>query len=194
MAKKVWKHTKKFVKKHKKALIIGAVVVVAVTVVVCVAAAASAAAASAAAGAAGATSSSPDREEKARTVGSILAHETLDGISDLASIAPQLLEEIKDIGNRIAPEILSPPSYGELTPLENYETLMAAGHEKIDETFSTDLAERYTPESKASKNDKFTVGILPPPASGFFGKSGWELKNPKFQPTKNTVSIINGRT
>jgi len=47
---KAWKKTKKFCKKHKKAIIIGAVVVVAVTVV----AASSASAASAAAGAAGA--------------------------------------------------------------------------------------------------------------------------------------------
>lgn len=55
---KAWKKTKKFVKKHKKAIIIGAVVVVAVTVVaVAVVAASSVSAASAAAGAAGAAAS-----------------------------------------------------------------------------------------------------------------------------------------
>lgn len=52
---KAWKKTKKFVKKHKKAIIVGAVVVVAVTVVaVAVVAASSASAASAVAGITGA--------------------------------------------------------------------------------------------------------------------------------------------
>lgn len=51
---KQWKHVKKFAKKHKKALIIGAAVVVAVAVVVISVAASSAAAGAAATGAAGA--------------------------------------------------------------------------------------------------------------------------------------------
>lgn len=63
--KKQWKHVKKFAKKHKKALVIGATVVVAVAiVVVAVAAASSAAAGAAAAGAAGAAAGSPDSDHK----------------------------------------------------------------------------------------------------------------------------------
>jgi hypothetical protein len=53
-ASKQWHQTKKFVKKHKKAIIIGAAVVVAATVVVCAVVAVSSAAAVAAVGAAGA--------------------------------------------------------------------------------------------------------------------------------------------
>jgi tetratricopeptide (TPR) repeat protein len=59
--KKQWHHVKKFVHKHKKALIIGAVVVVAAAVVVVAIAAAS----SAAAGAAGAAARSPDSDHGA---------------------------------------------------------------------------------------------------------------------------------
>lgn len=55
---KAWKNTKKFCKKHKKAIIIGAVVVVAVTVVAVAVVAASSASAASAAGAAAAVGSS----------------------------------------------------------------------------------------------------------------------------------------
>jgi hypothetical protein len=101
--------------------------------------------------------------EKARTLGAILAHQTLDGISELTSCVPQLLEEIKDIGQRILPESLLGPNDGaEITPMKNFENLVATGHEKIDEVFSTDQASRYTNEAKEAR-DKFDIGILPFP-------------------------------
>lgn len=101
--------------------------------------------------------------EKVRNFGSLLAHETLDGVSELASVVPQLAEEINAIGDRLAPNSL-PDSEHHKSPMENYEGLIATGHQKIDDAFSTDLAERYTPEGKANDpRNNFTVGMLPPP-------------------------------
>ncbi len=101
--------------------------------------------------------------ENARNFGAVLAHQALDGVSELASCVPHLLEEIKDIGSRIVPDHPFPPGDGvEITPVQNYERLIAAGHEKIDWVFSTDQAELYTSEGKAARN-KFVIGMLPPP-------------------------------
>lgn len=106
--------------------------------------------------------------ERARHLGAVLAHQTLNGISELTSCVPQLLEEIKDIGHRILPEsLLSPQDGVEITPMKNFGNLVAAGHEKIDQVFSTDQAGLYIPEAKEAR-DKFAIGILPPP--GMFTK------------------------
>lgn len=91
----------------------------------------------------------------------MLAHETLDGISEIGSCIPQFTQEIKEVGARILPE--NTPSDGfSLTPMENYESLVAKGHQKIDQIFSTDHSECYTPEVKNRKND-FVIGMCPPP-------------------------------
>jgi hypothetical protein len=225
--KKKWDQTRKFVKKHKKAIIIGAAVVVAAVIVVGVVAAASAGAAAGAAAAGSdkgekdksktkgeqpsASPSTPPDElspvmpaaseipiltsvvkehififketveegsllqtfsdskghedaalgEKARNLGAVLAHQTLDGISELTSCIPQLLEEIKDIGQRILPESLLHSNDGvEMTPMKNFENLVAAGHEKIDQVFSTDQAGHHTAEAKEARNN-FVIGIIP---------------------------------
>ena len=221
-----------FVKKHKKAIIIGAAVVAAATIVVCVVAASAAAGAAAtgAAGAAGAKASSkPDHKDKnpappqkpqtnfilpsaqdihnspnlkeavddhifafkdlaaekqlfqdpnpknnefslgetARNLGSCLAHETLDGIYQMTSIIPQLNEEIKAIGSQLIPDgLIQDNPILSINSVENYENLMASGHQKIDQVFLTDCADCYTPEFKANDlNNQFAIGILPPPGS-----------------------------
>lgn len=103
--------------------------------------------------------------EKARNLGSALAHHALDGISELASCVPLLLEEIKDIGHKILPDSLLPSQDGiEITPMKNFENLVAAGHGKIDQVFSTEQADLYTPEAKDAR-DKFAIGIIPFPGS-----------------------------
>jgi hypothetical protein len=225
--KKKWAQTKKFVKKHKKAILIGAVVVITAMVVVGVVAASSAAAATAGAAAAGSDKSKEKDEqrsgessstslpdtlsvsetpilrsvieehvsafketvaeenslqtssyskghedaalgEKFRNLGAILAHETLDGISEITSYVPQLLEEIKSVGHRVLPEsLLHSGDEIEITPMKNFDNLVAAGHEKIDQVFSTDQAAYHTSEAKEGR-DKFTVRMLPPP--GMFTK------------------------
>lgn len=218
---KKWDQTKKFAKKHKKEILIGAAVVVAGAIVICVVAAASTAtiATAVAAGAAGAAAAEPYEKmeteatspdfspalfipveapiltaeieehvstfkevisknilqtsntnnegssftETVRNFGSILAHQALDGISEVASFVPQLLEEIKDIGYQLIPEVsLFSDNVIAIAPLENYEKLIAQGHEKIDEVFSTNQAQLYSPEIKERKNN-FSSGIIPLP-------------------------------
>lgn len=104
--------------------------------------------------------------EKARNIGSLLAHETLDGISEIASCIPELGEELKEIGERILPKHLLPGEIQPGNPKENYEKLVAGSHQIIDKAFSTNNAGQYTPEAKASDplND-FAVGVLPPPGT-----------------------------
>ena len=237
---KAWKKTKRFCKKHKKAIIIGAVVVVAVTVVAVAVVAVSSASAASAAGAAGAaagagagssdsghsaskkseskkepppaseapkepappvdTNEAPVMQaaldehvasfkdflvedkaaqeaagskgwneqsfgEKAREVGAGVAHEAFDTITDLAKVVPQLCEEVRELGDRFLPESLKLPNLGDAgSPIENYEYMVAKGHEVIDNIFSTDQAEFFTAEAKANDpmND-FAIGMLPLP-------------------------------
>jgi len=220
-----WKKTKKFCKKHKKAIIIGAVVVVAVTVVaVAVVAASSASAASAAAGASDSGHSESTEEsppvsaapketeppvdtnetpilkaaidehvtsfkeflvedkaaqqataskgwdemsfgEKAREVGAGVAHEALDAITDLVKVVPQLCEEVKELGDRFLPESLKLPAAGEpVSPIENYENMVAKGHKVIDNVFATDQAEFFIAEARANDPmNNFAIGMLPLP-------------------------------
>jgi len=247
---KAWKKTKKFVKKHKKAIIIGAVVVVAITVVVAVVATSFAGAATAAAGAAGAAASgagsgsgssdssnsesrkSESKEEppavsatpketpsptdvteapimkaaidehissfkeflvedkavqqatspkglddlsfgeKAREAGANIAHQAFDEVSDLVKIVPQLCEEVKELSAKFLPESLKLPNSEDTgSPKENYENLVAKGHEAIDKVFATDQAELFTAEAKANDPmNNFAIGMLPYPLSGSFTK------------------------
>ncbi|MEM8629054.1 MAG: hypothetical protein AAGF04_03155 [Chlamydiota bacterium] len=103
--------------------------------------------------------------EKAREVGAGVAHEALDAITDLAKVVPQLCEEVKELGDRFLPESLKLPAVGEqLSSIENYENLVAKGHEAIDNVFSTDQAEFFTAEARANDpmND-FAIGMIPLP-------------------------------
>lgn len=245
---KSWKKTKKFVKKHKKAIIIGAIVVVAVTVVaVAVVATSSASAASAVAGTAGGAacastgcsdsdhseskksesqeeaspvSAAPKETvppvdinetpvmkasldehvasfkeflvedkitqqaigskgrdkmsfgEKMREAGANIAHQAFDEVTDLVKIAPQLCEEVKELGAKFLPESLKLPDSGEtVSPIENYENLVAKGHETIDKAFATDQSKLFTVEAKANDSmNNFAIGMLPAPLSGSFTK------------------------
>ena len=105
----------------------------------------------------------PSIANKARELGSFLAHETLEGITQLTSWVPGLFEEIKDLAAKILPET---PSNSDNflwkgSPSENFESLLATGHEKIDEAFSTNQASLYPKEA----DNKYTIGIIPLPGS-----------------------------
>lgn len=219
----------KFIKKHKKEIIIGTAVVVATVAVVGIVAAATTGVAAAAAASSGSEekSSTPDTNsvspmdpplsgsdatllkevldehiaefkqqvlengmmqmpddpsneeahsfiDTARELGSGLAHEALNGVSVLLGTVPQLGEEIKDIGDKLLPEWLNiGQENSQATPKQNYEKTIAAGHSKIDEFFSTELAECFSPETMEIKDNKFTIGIIPPP--GVFGINVSEL-------------------
>ncbi len=109
-----------------------------------------------------------------RYLGSGLAHQALDAVDQLTGIVPQLLEEIKDL-RQFLPEGVLPPApdheildgYG--GPQKNHENLIALGHEKIDQLFSTDQAQRYTQEGKeasaASPKGQWTIASLPLPGT-----------------------------
>jgi hypothetical protein len=102
--------------------------------------------------------------EQIRGFGSYLAHETFDEIAELASVVPQLNEEIKQIGNKFIPNSFK--SDISTFPKENYEKIVTAGHNNIDKIFSTHQSERYTPEAKANDpRNNFTVGMIPPPGA-----------------------------
>jgi hypothetical protein len=233
---KQWHRAKEFAKKHKKAIIVGAVLVVATITVVGLVAASSTAGAAAAGAAASSRSdkkeaddsahgdssalppvapsealkdtvsalsasheaphlkaaldehidpfkeqlaenqllqtSDPSFGDTARILGAKLTHQTFDGVSKLASVFPELCEEIKGVSNRLLPENqISTESVLTTNPKENYEKMIAAGHEKIDEIFSTNQAQHYTPEAEENHRlSDFTIGILPPPGS-LFGAS-----------------------
>lgn len=107
----------------------------------------------------------PSFGEKTREYGSHLAHKVFDEVTDLVKMAPQLCEEIKEIGSRLVPEHFSLPDYGASnSPLENYESLVAQGHQVIDRAFSTDQSERFSTHSKEQGfAGNFAVGMLPLP-------------------------------
>lgn len=101
--------------------------------------------------------------EKAREFGSHLTHEALDSISDLASLGPQLQQELVDLSAKIFPESMVP---GDMkNPMENYDNQIAKGHDKIDQIFSTNQAEYHTGETRADRSGQFDIGILPPPGT-----------------------------
>lgn len=197
---------KKFAKKHKKALLIGAGVVVGVGVIaVAVVAVSGAAAAATAAGAAAAAAVSsndhpsthadptPDIQaqsvldtnldafrdqvqidtltdtndstiaEKARTLGSHFVHKAFDEIADIGAMVPKACTAAQGVANGRSPNELASRDANP-TPIQNYEKVIAAGHQKIDQVFSTDQAGHYTPESKARDiHNQFAIGEIPLP-------------------------------
>lgn len=135
-----------------------------------------------------------------RELGARLAHQTLDGVSQLASFVPQIMEEISEIGSKILPNNSLPKNdLSNGSPTENYEKTIKFGHQKIDQAFSTDQADSFTQESP-SKID-FAIGLIPPPgllsldtATMNFGRLpptlasniiGWEIGQPITNLTKS---------
>ncbi len=233
---KQWKQTKKFVSKHKTAIIIGAAIVAASVVVVCLAIAASTALATVAVEAANAIATEPSLQEemgqepllqevmeehitsfkeelaeanlvptdptfgeKVRRFGSRLAHETFEEVSELAVIIPACLEGIKNLGELVVGEGEFPFNdfvFPSSSPMENYEQSVAAGHQIIDEVFSTDQACHYTPEAKTHDiRNEFTYAILPPPGAfrALLTESEAALSRSKFAQVENILAKHNRR-
>jgi len=217
--KKKCDQVKKFCKKHKKEIIIGAAVVVAIAIVVVTAGAASGAGA-AVAGAAAAAADSPDNDhgsdakadeskpspstqsiiqervndfkeaisiapptgmstassstedhtfwDSMREMGSHLAHETLDGIATLTSFGPGVMQDAVNLSDKITPRIEGAPEI-KLTPQKNFNDLVDAGHDAIDQVFSTDMAYQYTAQAAAEREalrdylglPETNIGIIP---------------------------------
>jgi len=97
--------------------------------------------------------------EKARELGAFLAHEAVDGVSEIAYLFPKLNEEIKEIGKKALPSTnLSNEFQGD--SLKNYEDSISKIHEKIDQAFAVDLREIYSPKPKPKD---LVTGEIPPP-------------------------------
>jgi hypothetical protein len=107
--------------------------------------------------------------EKAREMGAHVAHKALDEVTDLVKTVPQLCEEVKELGAKFLPESLKlPDSEDAGSPIENYENLVAKGHQVIDTVFATDQAEFFTAEARANDlMNNFAIGVLPPPEAIF---------------------------
>jgi hypothetical protein len=119
-----------------------------------------------------------------REVACLLAHETFDAIAELGAIIHHFRDAVVQASALVADEIersfgislfnandlsISPSP---VNAVEQYDHVIAKGHEKLDELFSSSFASRYTPETKAKNpfND-FDLGILPPPNNLLGGMS-----------------------
>lgn len=91
-----------------------------------------------------------------------MAHGILEGISELTSVFPQLLQEAYKVGDFVLPN-----TDGFLkNPIETHEILVAAAHQKIDQVFDTDMADLYIPEAKVNGiRNNFVLGIIPLPST-----------------------------
>lgn len=103
----------------------------------------------------------------------MLAHQLLDGIHEISSFVPGILDETRIIQERFLPWL--PPSSHALANdededapeyIERFRNRIAAGHEVIDTIFSTDYANRFSEEAKTASKENFAYGILPPPQLG----------------------------
>lgn len=255
--KKQCKHVKKFVKKHKKEILIGAAVIAAVVIVACVvsAAAASTTVAGAAAASASDEKSKPKPEqpvdafpmeqvqqleephpnedyassgveqsiqeespfylasliqkevnahkeaiennfltdqsikeatftETAREVGSFLAHETIETVSDLVSVIPELLEDVHQLHQNMLLEGGNDVLEG--SPSENFYDMVAKGHDAIDRLFSTDQAEKYASGVKEKRKNGFVIGVIP------LGPEAAEYATLAGRIPKTEVSLVKG--
>ena len=100
----------------------------------------------------------PSFVEKVREFGASLAHQALDSVTELASVVPQLQQEIVDLGKDF---FSGDTTLEEIKPRKNYEAFVSVGHQKIDEVFATDQSGRYTPEAKVLRDQNMTRAEIP---------------------------------
>ncbi len=108
----------------------------------------------------------PSFSDNAREFGSCLTHDILSSVAELASVIPKLQQEIIDLNEKIMPAAVIPADMN--SPMENYQLLVAQGHERIDQIFATEQSENYSPEAleaKAERDAQFTYCTLPPPGT-----------------------------
>jgi hypothetical protein len=103
----------------------------------------------------------PRFREKAREFGSYLTHEALHGVSELTSVLPELQQELVDLSGQFLPPGIIPE--GSKCAKDNFDEWIAQGHEKIDQTFSTDHADYYTTGARSQRDSEYTMGMLPLP-------------------------------
>src|SRR3990167_5451627 len=107
----------------------------------------------------------PSFVQHTKNLGSYLAHETLDFIANQLEEVPKLLEETQNLFEKVGYSI--PQGEGHpiqlLTP-QTFAKQIFSGHQIIDKTFGTDLADSYISERKEGVSQpQMTYGVLPPP-------------------------------
>lgn len=130
-------------------------------------------------------------EESLRSAGSILAHNILDGIQELSSFVPGILDEGKYIQDRYMPEWMRPSTSfafdqdeDDLSYMERYHNRITSGHEVIDNIFSTDYANSFSEESRLWERENYSYGIMPPPQLGAVGtETAFALEAERIPPT-----------
>jgi len=116
----------------------------------------------------------------AKAIGSGIAHEIYDEITDIVKIVPQFCQEVGDCVEKFKPDCVKKliPDERAITAekemegqVEYYERIAFKGHQVIDYIFSTDQAKDFTPDAKANDpRNEFTYGTPP-----FPGSSGKEV-------------------
>ena len=106
----------------------------------------------------------PSFREKARDIGALIAHQAFDGVSELVAVVPQLNDEIRQVGDKFLSQSLVGSGKSPVSSKEKYEDMIASGHQKIDEIFSSDQTPLYSQEVKEGKNN-IVIGVLPLPVT-----------------------------
>jgi hypothetical protein len=127
----------------------------------------------------GPTSIFEDISFTTRNLGAQFAHESLDILAQTTSEMPNLIQDIHEIGTHYLPDFANqfldhhPPSGAGFN-----EKLITTGHQKIDQVFSTDQANRYTPEAKAFRSKmglEPVSGVTPFPAGLLSGQASGRI-------------------
>ena len=112
----------------------------------------------------GESSNIPTFGDHLRHIGSSITHEVFGGVAEIASLGPQLMDEIGAIGSKILPEsILSDGNdcFPTGNRLSHFEDSVVTGHQFIDQIFGTNQAPAYS--SDAVNPIDITYGWIPPP-------------------------------
>ncbi len=119
--------------------------------------------------------------QKAKEITSHLAHEAWNAVTEVVSVVPETFQEVGDVASKF----LSGNSDLLGSPKENFDNIVAEGHELIDRVFDTDQAIVYSSENH--HRDDFVYGMLPPPT--LVGKSCGSFSSTKIVIDQQTKHI-----
>ena len=107
---------------------------------------------------------SPSFTQNVKEYGIILAHKLLEETSEIVSVVPHLLDEIRDIGERCIPSSVCDLQTSDIyNPIGNFEDTVERGHQAIDNFFGVDQSQART--ENQDNGPEFALGILPPPSA-----------------------------
>lgn len=101
-----------------------------------------------------------DFKDEVREAGSMVAHQVWDVVVDTGLLAQELQKEIGNVLTYVASE----PNLSHIEAQGDMRNLASAGHEKIDEWFSTHQTDQYDEKHKNRMAERFVIGEIPPPS------------------------------